>query len=115
MNTHNNKERVIEDGWQNVFKNMFPNCGREAPSAENEIEHVPQSDIQPAAASFVKVSRTTEVKTRIQAMVNPKSDSNGSSNNDNDIQIPTIFRNQLSGSPMNENIDMITLNVPIDQ
>ena len=115
MNTTNNKERVIEDGWQNVFKNMFPNCGSETPSAENEIDHVPQGDIHPPATSLFKESRTKRVKTAIQAMATPKPASSGSSNNDNDIQISTIFRNQQSNSTMNENINMVTLNVPIDQ
>jgi hypothetical protein len=90
---------------------------REIPSAGNEIELIPQGDVKPTSSSLQKVpSRTTKVIVNDvpgKTILNPVSnDSNG---NDDDIQIFTIFRNKHIDDSMNENINMSTLNVPIDE
>ena len=46
MNTRHNKNRVIEEGWKNVFKNMFGSC-RVLPLPGNEIEHISPGDTFP--------------------------------------------------------------------
>ena len=111
MNTRINKDRVIEDGWQKVLKTVFRIriCGREFPSADNEIELMPQPDDQ---STLGNILRTTKVKRGIHGTTFSKPPSNDS--NSYDIQISTIFRKQQLGSPVHENINMLTLNVPID-
>ena len=51
MNTKHNKNRVIEEGWQNVFKNVFRICGIALPSNGNEIENIRGENAEPTPSS----------------------------------------------------------------
>ena len=47
MNTSHNKDRVIEDGWNSVFKNVFRICNKDPPLIGNEMQNRSQVDVQP--------------------------------------------------------------------
>ena len=107
MNTEHNKNRVVEDGWRNVLKNMFQICKSDLPLSDNEVENVRQRNVQPTSSSAKDSSRPTVVKENNKQ---GKPMHNGRNSNDNDLKIFTIFRNpSIIESPIN----LPTLNVPI--
>ena len=134
MNTRDNKNRVIDDGWINVLKNTFQISSKIVMPRGNQIENIPQQKNQHPPLNKSVSSDTTMVKennkkdciqkrhtfasiSQISTLKsspkteNPKPSSSGISDDNDAIQIYTIFENQQFGSNSNEN----TINVPADE
>ena len=134
MNTRDNKDRVIDDGWINVLKNTFQISSKIVMLRGNQIENIPQQKNQhpplnKTVSSGTEMAKGSDKKDCLQKRhtfaafsqiftlksspktENPKPSSR-EKNDDNDaIQIYTIFENQQLGSNLNEN----TIKVPADE
>ena len=118
MNTSHNKDRIIEDGWNNVFNNVFRICCKKSPSIGNEIENIAQVNVHPKPSmSDTLVSVKTKVNNKNDILEQNVSNNAINSGNliDNDLRIFRIFGNRNIVSPVNDNINMVPLNVPIDE
>ena len=134
MNTRNNKNRVIDDGWINVLKNTLQISSKIVMPRGNQIENIPQQKNQHPPLNKTVSSDTTMVKESdkkdcIQKRhtfasfswmstlksspktENHKPSSSGIRDDNHAIRIYTIFENQQFGSKSNEN----TINVPADE
>ena len=134
MNTRDNKNRVIDEGWINVLKNTFQISSKIVMPRGNQIENIPQQKNQHPPLNKSVSSDTTMVKennkkdciqkrhtfasiSQISTLKsspkteNPKPSSSGKSDDNDALQIYTIFENQQFGSNSNEN----TINVPADE
>ena len=132
MNTRDNKNRVIDDGWINVLKNTFQINSKIVILRGNQIENIPQQKNQhPPLNKTVSLGTATPKESwktdflqkrhtfaAFSQIFNLKNSSKTESSNpsscgkkdDNDAtQIYTIFQNQQLGVNANEN----TINVPV--
>ena len=117
MNTKDNKRRVIEDGWCGVFKNLFQICGKESPSNCNEIENMSHMTVREKTVYPDNVeSINTDFRKKAPLQCGT-SNSRGNTLNShaNGHGIFTIFRDDNLTHPINENINMSKLNMPMDE
>jgi len=116
MNTRQNKNRVVEDGWMNVLKNVFGTGYQHLALIGNNIKNQHRTKVKPflpAPRKFRLMSRNVvEPCPQEMAIISGNSPSNHK--NKKDIGIFTILNNKSFDDSNNENNGMLTINIPLD-
>ena len=112
MNTKDNKSRVIEDGWKNVFKNVLCIDATKSPLSSYKIKGKPQWCTRSTSSSLQKIPLKARRNNVIESPTR-KLISDGINDNHKDLQIYTIFRNENLAVTKNDKVTIPTLNVPI--
>ena len=118
MNTKHNKNRVVEDGWQGVFKNIFRICSTGVPKPEKDIVNLDQNNDSRASRPSDEVSsKQTKITGDSNILGTPvlKAISTCNKLENNGVKIFSISQHEHLCDPMKRNSNMLALNVPMDE
>ena len=116
MNTSQNKNRIIEDGWMNVLKNVVGTSYQDLMTVRKKTRNERQTKVKPILPSPRKfpIMSQNVVKPCNQEIPVVSTNSTSSHKNKNIVEIFTICENKTFEHSMQENIEMQTINVPFD-
>ena len=99
MNTTHNRNRVVEEGWYNVFKNMFGVCNK--------------TPVRPTSNAVASIAKNNKSKDGVRKAPLQSANIYASTRATNDEDpIFTISRKVYLASPINDDMETSNLNVP---
>ena len=119
MNTNENKHRIIDDGWRNVFKNILnvSSAPKSTTSTRSKAKKSYQVNIQSMAVWLANVTgqitTVKEIPKKKMSNLMPVSVRNDAK--DNDIKVFTIFQNINQAHSIAPDINTPTTSVPMKE
>ena len=116
MNTSENKNRIVEDGWLNVLKNVFIAGHHHLVSVGNKLQNKHRTRVNQISSSPNECANISNSKIKHSPEELPVSsnDSAYTNNNDNGIEIFTMFGAKSPVTSAEEHDDIVTINVPME-